>query len=400
MSEFLFWLMHGFTDSGWIVITLYTLIMVQVTILAVTIYLHRFAAHRALELHSWVQQFFRFWLWLTTGMITREWVAVHRKHHAACETEEDPHSPRIKGLKQILFFGVEEYRMEANCKQTIERYGSDISNDWIEKHLYRSHPVLGLGFLLLVNFILFGILGLTVWALQMIWIPFWAAGVINGVGHTWGYRNFESHDASTNIFPFGFFIGGEELHNNHHAYPNSAKFSRKAWELDLGWVWIRIFQALGLARVRSSGPIAWKVPGKAMMDKDSARAIFNDRMEVMANYSQKVVLPLLKEEWKGLKGPTRLTYRGAGRILCRDATLLDDKSQDRILEIIGSSVRMKKIYELRVSLQTIWADKFNDMDECLESLLLWCVEAEETGIRALEKFVKELRSYSLVQGAG
>ena len=249
-------LAHGLLGASWWQIVLFTLVVTHVTIAAVTIFLHRSQAHRALDLHPVVSHFFRFWLWLTTGMVTKEWVAIHRKHHAKCETEEDPHSPVTRGIKTVLLTGSELYRAEAKVGETLKKYGHGTPDDWIERHLYSRFSWQGVALMLIVNLLLFGAVGATVWAVQMLWIPIHAAGIINGIGHFWGYRNFEAADASTNISPWGILIGGEELHNNHHTYPNSAKLSVKKWEFDMGWAWIKLFGFLRLAKVQRVAPIA------------------------------------------------------------------------------------------------------------------------------------------------
>ena len=287
-------LYKGFLDASFGTMVLYTLVMTHITIVSVTVYLHRYSAHRALELHPVLKHFFRFWLWLTTGMLTKEWTAVHRKHHVHCETEDDPHSPQIFGLKKVLWQGAELYGVTAAQPEVLERFGKGTPDDWMERNVYSKFKISGVGTMMVIDLALFGVAGLTVWAIQMVWIPFLAAGVINGVGHYWGYRNFECPDAARNLVPWGILIGGEELHNNHHTYPNSAKFSVKAWEFDLGWVWINLFKLFGLARPLSTGPIVEKVAGKSLIDKDTLWAVLNDRFRVMANYAERVVAPAVE----------------------------------------------------------------------------------------------------------
>lgn len=243
-------------------IVVYTLVLTQVTIVSVTVYLHRYSAHRALELHPALQHFFRFWLWLTTGMLTKQWTAIHRKHHATCETVDDPHSPQIRGLTAVLFRGAELYGIEAHKSKTLERFGRGTPDDWMECNVYERYKRHGIALMAVIDVLLFGAIGLTVWAVQMLWIPFFAAGVVNGLGHYAGYRNFDTPNAATNLLPWGFLIGGEELHNNHHAYPNSAKLSVKWWEFDLGWFWIRLFSALGLAKPVRIAPLVSRRPCK------------------------------------------------------------------------------------------------------------------------------------------
>ncbi len=254
MDYILSFIAGGLTQATWWQVVIFTLVVTHITIVSVTVFLHRSQAHRGLDLHPAVAHFFRFWLWLATGMVTREWVAIHRKHHARCEREGDPHSPAVFGLAQVFFRGAELYRDEARNAETLARYGHGTPDDWIERTLYSRHNLLGVGLMLVLDLVLFGVVGLTVWAVQMAWIPFWAAGVVNGLGHAWGYRNFVCPDDSTNVVPWGLLIGGEELHNNHHAYGTSAKFSSRWYEFDLGWAYIRILQALGLAGCAGSRP--------------------------------------------------------------------------------------------------------------------------------------------------
>ncbi len=391
MNAIIDWLGHGLLNLSPLAVLGITLVLTHITIVAVTVYLHRYSAHRALELNPVLKHFFRFWLWMTTGMTTLEWTAIHRKHHAKCETEEDPHSPVIKGLKRILWSGAEEYRIEARNPETMKRYGSGCPDDWVERNLYSRFQIGGIGTMLVIDVLLFGALGLTVWAVQMIWIPFFAAGVVNGIGHYWGYRNFECPDAATNISPWGILIGGEELHNNHHTYPNSAKLSQKWFEFDIGWFYIRLFEILGLAKVRSRGPVAYKVPGKQTLDLDTAWAVVNNRFQVMARYAENVIKPTVNQE---LDASSR-DARAASRALTRDECLVDDASRSRIDELVSTNPKLKTIYEFRQGLQNIWAKRGGNADELLAALKQWCVDAEASGIQALTDFVAELRTYAM-----
>lgn len=371
----------------------FTLVMTHITIVSVTVYLHRYSAHRALELHPVLQHFFRFWLWLTTGMVTREWTAIHRKHHALCETEGDPHSPQIFGLKKVLLEGAELYKAGKD-PATVERYGKGCPDDWVERNVYQ-HSVYGVGLMLVINLALFGVAGLTVWAVQMLWIPFLAAGVINGVGHYFGYRNYECHDAATNIVPWGILVGGEELHNNHHTFPNSAKLSQKPWEFDIGWMWIRMFQAMGLAKPRSTGPVVARDPNKQQLDVDTAWALLNDRFRIMARYADDVVKPMVNQERERASETTRHLLRKGKRVLCREQSLFTDWDQLRLQAVLEASPRLRTIYEKRVALQDIWKRRGESMDARLEALKAWCAEAESSGIQALRDFADELRSYTI-----
>ena len=375
------------------IIAVYVLLMTHVTIVSVTVYLHRFSAHRALDMHPALQQFFRFWLWLTTGMITKEWTAVHRKHHTAADVDGDPHSPQLHGLRAILLQGAEYYRAGAT-PETLERYGKGTPDDWIENRVYTPHTSLGVTLLLFVNLALFGVLGLTVWAVQMLWIPFFAAGVVNGVGHRLGYRNFECPDAATNFAPWGILIGGEELHNNHHTYPNSAKLSVKPWEFDLGWAWIRIFERLGLATPLSTGPVVARVEGKTSIDMDTTWAVLNDRFRVMSRYAEEVVAPLVKQESRQADAGTRRLLRRSKPVLCRHDTLVNDRQRRRISQITRVSPRLKTIYEKRLELVDVWSKRGRG-DDLLAAFREWCGEAEATGIQVLKEFVADLKSYSV-----
>ena len=293
MTAVLDWLSNGFWDLSALGLILFTLVVTHITIISVTVYLHRHSAHRAVDLHPLLQHFFRFWLWLTTGMITKEWTAIHRKHHAFCETPEDPHSPKIQGLSKIVWQGTEAYKAATRQPEIMQRFGSGTPDDWLERNVYSSHNAVGITLLAFINVALFGAIGLTIWAIQMVWIPMFGAGVINGIGHAWGYRNFECPDAATNIVPWAILIGGEELHNNHHTYPNSAKLSQRPWEIDVGWLWIRLFQTFNLAQPRSTGPVARKIPGRRSLDLDTVWALLNDRFSVMSKYADEVVKPLV-----------------------------------------------------------------------------------------------------------
>ena len=373
---------------------LYTLVVTHVTIVSVTVYLHRFSAHRALELHPGLQHFFRFWLWLTTGMVTVEWTAIHRKHHVTTETEDDPHSPRIHGLRAILFRGTEFYRAGATA-DTVDRYGKGTPEDWLERNVYSRFLFTGLGIVAVADVVLFGSIGIVVFGVQMLWIPFFAAGVINGVGHFWGYRNFECPDAATNIVPWGILIGGEELHNNHHTYPNSAKLSVRPWEIDLGWLWIRCFQLLGLAKPLYTGPVVERVNGKKQIDMDTTWAVLNDRFEVMARYAEEVVGPLVEEEYRRADKATRQMLKRAKSILCREETLIKEVERQRISRIVDNIPVLATIYEMRIELQAVWSKRGGNGDELLIAFKEWCSTAEATGIQALGDFVVELKSYSV-----
>ena len=386
---------NGLLDlSVWQLIAV-TLVLTHITIVSVTVYLHRYSAHRSLELHPALKHFFRFWLWLTTSMNTREWTAIHRKHHAKCETPDDPHSPVHKGLSTVLRKGAELYMEEAKNEETLRIYGKNCPDDWIERNLYSRFPIAGVTLMAIIDLALFGVLGITVWAVQMMWIPVLAAGVINGLGHALGYRNFECRDAATNILPWGILIGGEELHNNHHTYPNSAKLSVKKWEFDMGWLWIRLFSLLGLAEVRRTAPIAHRVEGKQTLDMDTAMAILNNRFQIMAQYRKLVIKPAVRSELERMDQSVRHLFRRAKRLLSRETSLLDDRHQARIQTMLEHSQALKVIYEKRLALQQIWGRTSANSHEMLQALKDWCNQAEESGIKALQEFADSLRTYSL-----
>jgi len=372
------------------------LVLTQVTIVAVTIYLHRHQAHRALNLHPVIAHFFRFWLWLTTGIVTREWVAIHRKHHAKCETPQDPHSPQVRGISKVLWQGYELYRQEAVIDETLEHYGHLTPNDWLERHVYARFSSLGIALMLLLDIALFGIAGLALWAVQMVWIPFWAAGVINGVGHYWGYRNYETPDASRNILPLGLLIGGEELHSNHHAFPTSARFSSKWWEFDLGWSMIRLLTLLGLAKVKRVAPRRAQIlASKQSIDLETVRAVVKNRMYVMASYACDVIRPVLRAQRKQCDSSCKRALWRARGLLIRDTALMNDHARARLEQIFSRFSDLKIVYQHRQQLQSVWTSKVISQEMLCKALQEWCQQAEATGIAALQEFSLRLRGYSL-----
>ncbi|HAL69167.1 acyl-CoA desaturase [Pseudomonas fulva] len=386
---------NGLLDlSAWQLVGI-TLLMTHVTIVSVTVYLHRYSAHRALELNTGLKHFFRFWLWLTTAQNTREWTAVHRKHHAKCETPDDPHSPVYKGLSTVLRKGAELYREEARNPETLRIYGKNCPDDWVERNLYSRYKLGGIVLMALIDLLLFGTAGITIWAVQMMWIPFWAAGVVNGLGHAVGYRNFECRDAATNLVPWGIVIGGEELHNNHHTYPNSAKLSVRRWEFDMGWAWIRLFCLLRLAKVQRVAPIAHRVAGKVSLDMDTAMAILNNRFQIMAQYRKLVIGPLVKQELDRVDASVSHHFRRAKRLLSRETSLLEDRHHVRIESMLAHSQALKTIYEKRLALQQIWARTSANGHDMLAAMKDWVHEAETSGIHALRDFASQLKTYSL-----
>ena len=369
--------------------------LTHITIASVTIYLHRSQAHRALDLNPMINHFFRFWLWLTTGMVTKEWVSIHRKHHAKCETEQDPHSPYFKGINTVLWKGAELYREEAKNLDTLKNYGHGTPGDWLEKNLYSRYSALGVSLLLVLNVILFGLYGVTIWAVQMMWIPFFAAGVINGLGHYWGYRNFETADGSTNLTNLGILIGGEEMHNNHHAFPGSAKFSIKWWEFDVGWLYIRLFSVLRLACVRRVAPRPVILEEKDKIDMDTLRAIIVSRLHVMAQYARNVTIPVFKQQLHEADRPYRCLLKQVRGTLLREESRIDEVARSRLQRVLSQSETLETVYEFRRRLQELWSRTYGNHEKLLQALQEWCQQAEATGVEVLIDFSRRLRGYSL-----
>jgi len=371
------------------------LVMVQITMMAVTLYLHRDQAHRAVDLHPVLRHFFRFWIWCTSGMRTREWVAVHRKHHAFCETVDDPHSPQVFGLKKVLLEGAELYKEETRNTETLEKYGRGTPDDWLERNLYMRFPNAGITLMVITDLILFGVPGITILAVQMLAMPVFAAGVINGLGHHTGYRNFECNDAATNIVPWGLFIGGEELHNNHHAFPTSAKFSVRRWEFDIGWLYIRLLQAFRLARVNrvAPQPIVKATPD-AEPDLEHLKAIMVNRMHVLRDYTRRVTLPVFRAE-RSLAKSGNDAFRRARKLLVRRPSLLDEHAVERLRHLLDDNKALQTVHEFREKLSEIWSSANVSNERLLQQLRDWCREAEQSGIEYLEDFAAWLRCYRL-----
>jgi stearoyl-CoA desaturase (delta-9 desaturase) len=388
-------ILNGLLDFSLSEFIILTLILTHITIVSVTIFLHRHQAHRALELHPILSHFFRFWLWLTTGMVTREWVAIHRKHHAKCETESDPHSPQTRGLSKVLWQGAELYKQEADNQETLERYGKGTPDDWLERYLYTPYNYTGIALLLGIEVIVLGPAGIAVWAVQMIWIPFWAAGVINGIGHYWGYRNFEIPNAATNIFPWGILVGGEELHNNHHAFGSSAKLSNRWWEFDLGWFYIRLFTFLGFARVLKLAPKRALVAERPQLDMDAIKALTVNRLQLLSDYRHKVLKPVFRHEIRQARRPLRRLYRNARSLVRRDSKLLSEGDLMQLKEILDTNAALDKVYQFKLKLQAIWEQQASSHEKRLEALSQWCAQAEASGVEALQEFVSILRSYGM-----
>jgi stearoyl-CoA desaturase (Delta-9 desaturase) len=397
LNSLLDFLAHGLLRFSWWQLVVYTLVVTHITIIGVTVYLHRHQAHRALDLHPAVSHFFRFWLWMTTGMLTGQWAAIHRKHHAKCETEEDPHSPQTRGIWKVLLEGAELYRTEAKNEETMRKFSHGTPNDWLERNVYTKYPILGVSLMMVLNVAMFGLVGLTVWAVQMIWIPFWAAGVVNGLAHFWGYRNFNSADASTNIFPWGILIGGEELHNNHHTYATSAKLSNKWYEFDIGWMYIRIMSAFRLAKVKKIAPTPRLTTGKLVLDQDTLQAVLANRYEVMARYG-KALKRAYRQELAHLKEMgAREKYqlmRGARSWFHKEEAGLDEPQKRQLPQIFANSQKLKTYIELRNELAAMWERSNASREQLLVQLQDWCHRAEESGIKALQEFASRLRRYA------
>lgn len=391
------WLANGLTDASWWQVLIYALVVTHITIAAVTIFLHRSQAHRSLDLHAIPSHFFRFWLWLTTGMETKQWVAIHRKHHAKCETEEDPHSPQTRGIGKVMREGAELYRAEAKVDATMVKYGHGTPDDWLERNLYTRYSWQGVGLMLIINVSLFGVIGLAVWAVQMAWIPFWAAGIVNGLGHYWGYRNFEAVDASTNVSPWGLIIGGEELHNNHHTYPTSAKFSIKKYEFDIGWGYIRALEMLGWAKVRKTAPVMRLGEPKAVADAHTLDAIIANRYEVMAKYAREM-RRACTVEWQRLKAegqhmtPQGAELRLARRWLHRDTDKIPQGVQAQVARAAAQSPSLTKLVAMREELRALWTRTNVSAEQLVADLQAWCHKAEASGITALQEFSLKLRA--------
>ncbi len=389
-------LSNGVTRAtGWQVF-IATMVMTHITIAAVTIFLHRCQAHRALELHAIPSHFFRFWLWMTTGMVTKEWAAIHRKHHAKCETEEDPHSPVTRGIKKVLFEGAELYRAESRNRETVEKYGHGTPDDWIERNLYTKHSALGVSMMLVIDVMLFGVIGITVWAVQMLWIPITAAGIINGIGHYWGYRNYDCKDASTNVLPIGILIGGEELHNNHHTFGTSAKLSSKWYEFDIGWMYISILAALGLATVKKVAPEPKFDRQKMVCDLNTLHSVVANRYDVMAKYARS-----FKRTWHDeldqikQKSSFEANFlKSSKQLLQREPASLLSTQQQQLSELFKHSKALQTMHEMRIELSAIWERSHASSDQLLLQLRDWCARAESSGIRSLQEFSLRLRSYA------
>lgn len=394
------WL-NGLIDLPWWGYILATLGLTHITIASVTIFLHRHQSHRALDLHPLPSHFFRLWLWLTTGMVTKQWAAIHRKHHAHCETENDPHSPQVLGIKKVLLEGSELYRKESKNQETMEKYGHGTPDDWIERNLYTKHSALGVTILAVAYLLLFGPNGIWMWAVQMIWIPITAAGIINGIGHYFGYRNFECEDASTNIVPWGILIGGEELHNNHHTFGTSAKLSNKWWEFDIGWFYIRCLEVMGLAKVRRVAPSVKVVTPKTQVDFDTLQAIIANRYQIASNYAKTVKatvgaeLDKLKQHAPHLPQFEFNAQRAMRRWLKQDRKDTPLREQANLDALLAESKVLETVYRMRQELTALWERSSASKEQLVKQLQDWCNRAEASGIDALRDFSLRLRGVAM-----
>lgn len=392
--EFLLsWAANGLLNLAWWQIVIFTLLTTHITIAAVTLYLHRCQAHRALDLHPIVSHFFRFWLWLNTGMVTKEWAAIHRKHHAKCEMEDDPHSPQTRGINEVLWRGSELYRIEGRNLETLAKYGHGTPDDWIERNLYTKHSVMGVALLMVIDLLLFGSAGLAVWAVQTAWIPFTAAGVINGIAHYWGYRNFEAPDASRNITPWGILIGGEELHNNHHTYPTSAKFSVKPYEFDIGWMYVRILELCGLAKAKKTVPVMTMGAVQSVADEKTLEAVIAHRYQVMAHYARDL-RAACKQEIATLKakGADLSVMQTAKRWLHRDDDQVPASAKAHLKAARSAHPVLDKMVTMREELRQVWISTNHSREQLVRDLQLWCQRAEASGIAALSGFSYKLKA--------
>ena len=390
-------LFSGIFDLPWWGCVVAMLALTHVTIAAVTIFLHRCQAHRALDLHPAASHFFRLWLWLTTGMVTKEWVAIHRKHHAKCETAEDPHSPQIYGLNRVLWLGVFLYVKEAFNRQTLARYGHGTPEDWIERNLYSRHSMLGLVLMGAVNIALFGLVpGALILIAQIVWIPFWAAGVINGIGHFWGYRSWDSPDASTNIVPWGILIGGEELHNNHHAYASAAKLSNKWYELDIGWLYIRILSALGLASVKKVPPMPRFTAAKSTVDMETLQSVIANRYDVLAKYAKSLKATYVEElsKLRQMAPQDAEVLKRLRRWITRDEKAVPAQQKAELQQVLARTGALQTVYTMRRDLVAVWERSNASREQLVKELQDWCHRAEASGVRHLVEFSQRLRCYA------
>ena len=372
-----------------------TFVTIQVMFLGVTLYLHRDQAHGGLQLHPVLRHIFRFWLWFSSGVVTKEWVAVHRRHHAYADLEGDPHSPVIFGLKRVVFEGYELYTAATRDPAILKHYGKGTPDDWLERNLYSRYSTLGIVLFSLTFLVLFGIPAIVMVVVHLAAQPFFAGGVVNGLGHAVGYRSFEMPSTATNLVPWGLLLGGEELHNNHHAFPRSARFAVQRWEFDIGWFCICVFRALGLARVRYVAPRPRLEPHRSELDADTVQALFRNRMHVLREYARRVVLPVCRElarrEPRGSLPPM------TPKLLIRHPTLLADEARRVLRDLLERYEVLRRVVEYREGLQHLWNETSANQSKAVAQLREWCARAEASGIRALRDFSLRLPAYALAR---
>jgi stearoyl-CoA desaturase (delta-9 desaturase) len=375
----------------------FTFVMVQLMLLGVTLYLHRDQSHGGLMLHPVLRHFFRFWLWFSSGTVTRQWVAVHRRHHAFADLPGDPHSPAVFGLKRVLLEGYELYAEAARDPKILANYGRGTPDDWLEHNLYGRFSKVGISLFVVLQLVMFGVPAILMLGVQLIAQPFLGAGVINGLGHRVGYRSFEIPNAATNILPWGVLIGGEELHNNHHAFPSSPRFAVQAWEIDMGWLFICLFRALGLARVGNLAPIPTIVSERAGIDADTVRALITNRMHVLRDFRRGVIRPVFRMVMKRERVAVH-AYRSS-QLLVRHPKLLDERACQELRELLDRYEVLRTVVEFRDRLQQIWDETSASHGRALEQLRELCTQAEGSSILALRQFALRLRSYAPTPGS-
>ena len=390
-------LINGIVEFTWIGYVIYTLIVTHITIVAITLYLHRGVCHSAIEIKPALGHFFRFWLWLTTSMRTADWVAIHRKHHAKVETIDDPHSPAYHGIKTVLLCGADLYHDEKNNPETIAKYSQNCPNDWVEEHVYTGRNNLGILFLFIGNILLFGVVGIIIWSIQMAWTPIFAAGGINGAGHYWGYRNYDTSDDSTNMSPVGVLIGGEELHNNHHAFPTAAKFSLKPWEFDIGWLYIKIFSAIGQINVKRLAPKTVVNMPAEILDSETGYALLRSKLTVITNYTKNVLSPLMKQESREASSDFKNLLKRSKPSMVREPHRISNKETLTLDEIFKKSSTLKTAYHLKNKLFDILHSRNLKHESFIETINAWREEAQNEGIECLVDFSNSLKGYKVVK---
>ena len=390
-------LINGIVEFTWIGYVIYTLIVTHITIVAITLYLHRGVCHSAIEIKPALGHFFRFWLWLTTSMRTADWVAIHRKHHAKVETIDDPHSPAYHGIKTVLLCGADLYHDEKNNPETIAKYSQNCPNDWVEEHVYTGRNNLGILFLFISNILLFGVVGIIIWSIQMAWTPIFAAGGINGAGHYWGYRNYDTSDDSTNMSPVGVLIGGEELHNNHHAFPTAAKFSLKPWEFDIGWLYIKLFSAIGQINVKRLAPKTVVNMPADILDSETGYALLRSKLTVITNYTKNVLSPLMKQESREASSDFKNLLKRSKPSMVREPHRISNKETLTLDEIFKKSSTLKTAYHLKNKLFDILHSRNLKHESFIETINAWREEAQNEGIECLVDFSNSLKGYKVVK---